>query len=284
MPTFAEAEAALKARGYTDANVEEKLAQDILLAAFARSGRRAQLAIKGGVVMAALTGDIRRTTLDLDVDFVHRSIDDDSIRELVRDLDGVAGVAIDLVGDIVELRQQDYRGKRVFLSLRDETGDTIQAKLDIGVHALPGVEQVEMAFDVGTAAAEPAVLFANSPEQVFVEKLRSLLRLGPISNRGKDVFDMLFLAGRVDRARTLDLIDRCICRDPRMLETDLAGIVRRVRRTFADRNYTARLAHRRSNWLQIPTSEATSKLLAFLESLTPSPHADSEKGAKEPAP
>lgn len=27
MPTFAEAEAALKARGYTDANVEEKLAQ-----------------------------------------------------------------------------------------------------------------------------------------------------------------------------------------------------------------------------------------------------------------
>ena len=172
----------------------------------------------------------------------------------------------------------------MFLSLRDETGDTIQAKLDIGVHALPGVEQVEMAFDVGTAAAEPAVLFANSPEQVFVEKLRSLLRLGPISNRGKDVFDMLFLAGRVDRARTLDLIDRCICRDPRMLETDLAGIVRRVRRTFADRNYTARLAHRRSNWLQIPTSEATSKLLAFLESLTPSPHAESAEGAKEPAP
>ena len=43
--------------------------------------------------------------------------------------------------------------------------------------------------------------------------------------------------------------------------------------TFADRNYTARLAHHRSNWLQIPTSEATSKLLAFLESLTPWPHA-----------
>ncbi|MBR1608015.1 MAG: nucleotidyl transferase AbiEii/AbiGii toxin family protein [Kiritimatiellae bacterium] len=129
MPTFAEAEAALKARGYTDANVEEKLAQDILLAAFARSGYRAQLAIKGGVVMAALSGDIRRTTLDLDVDFVRRSIDNDSIRALVRDLDGgVEGISVSLVGYIVELRQQDYRGKRVFLSLQDETGDTIQPK------------------------------------------------------------------------------------------------------------------------------------------------------------
>ena len=268
MPTFAEAEAALKARGYTDANVEEKLAQDILLAAFARSGHRAQLAIKGGVVMAALSGDIRRTTLDLDVDFVRRSIDDDSIRALVRDLDGgVEGVSVSLVGDIVELRQQDYRGKRVFLSLQDAAGDTIQAKLDIGVHALAGVEQVEMAFDVGTAAAGPAVLFANSPEQVFVEKLRSLLRLGPISNRGKDVFDMLYLAGRIDRARTRTLVDRCICQDPRMLETDLSGIVRRASRTFSDRNYAARLAHRRSNWLGVPPAEATARLLDFLKSL-----------------
>lgn len=37
MIVFAEATAALKARGYTDANVEEKLAQDVLLDALSRS-------------------------------------------------------------------------------------------------------------------------------------------------------------------------------------------------------------------------------------------------------
>lgn len=47
----------------------------------------------------------------------------------------------------------------------------------------------------------------------------------------------------------------------------LDALSRRVRRTFADRNYAARLAHRRSNWLQIDPSEAMERLCAFLESL-----------------
>ena len=38
-------------------------------------------------------------------------------------------------------------------------------------------------------------------------------------------------------------------------------------RTFADRNYAARLAHRRSNWLGVPPAEATARLLDFLKSL-----------------
>lgn len=193
MIVFAEATAALKARGYTDANVEEKLAQDVLLDALSRSGFRENVTVKGGFVMANLTGDIRRTTLDIDVDFVRYGIDDESIRAFVRSLDRPDGVSVSVVGDIVELRQQDYRGK--------------------------------------------------------------------------DVFDMVYLADRVDRGRLLALIGSFVFDDPRMLENDLDGILRRVRRTFADRNYAARLAHRRSNWLQIDPSAAMERLYSFLESL-----------------
>lgn len=267
MIVFAEATAALKARGYTDANVEAKLAQDVLLDALSRSGFRENVTVKGGVVMANLTGDIRRTTLDIDVDFVRYGIDDESIRAFVRDLDSPDGVSVSIVGDIVELRQQDYKGKRVFLELRDGTGATLQTKLDIGVHVHSEARQRETGFDVSSVAAEPALLLANAPEQVFAEKLKSLLRLGPVSNRGKDVFDMVYLADRVDRSRLLALIGSFVFDDPRMLENDLDGILRRIRLTFADRNYAARLSNRRSNWLQIDSSAAMERLFAFLQSL-----------------
>lgn len=76
MTDFASATVALKALGYTDANVEEKLAQDILLDALSRSPLRGRVTVKGGVVMANLTGDIRRTTLDIDLDFVRFGLDE----------------------------------------------------------------------------------------------------------------------------------------------------------------------------------------------------------------
>jgi len=61
MKSFNETITALLASGYSEANVEEKLAQDIVLKAISQSGLRANITVKGGVVMATMTNDIRRT-------------------------------------------------------------------------------------------------------------------------------------------------------------------------------------------------------------------------------
>jgi len=80
---------------------------------------------------------------------------------------------------------------------------------------------------------------------MFAEKLKSLLRLGAISNRAKDVDDMLFLSSRLDLLRLRDLLKVYVYDDPRMLEKNAAEIVRRIRATFANPRYLARLSHRR---------------------------------------
>ena len=70
MISFAEKIAALKDEGYADAPARAKLAHDILLKAMEKCGFARNITIKGGVVMSSLTGDIRRATMDMDVDFV----------------------------------------------------------------------------------------------------------------------------------------------------------------------------------------------------------------------
>ncbi|WP_369127268.1 nucleotidyl transferase AbiEii/AbiGii toxin family protein [Treponema berlinense] len=58
-----------------------------------------------------------------------------------------------------------------------------------------------MAFD-----DEGASLLINSKEQMFTEKLRSLLRFGPVSTRYKDIFDMYFLKDVVSASESISRI------------------------------------------------------------------------------
>ena len=258
----------LLAAGYSEVNVEEKLAQDIVLKALSESGLRANVTIKGGVVMATLTNDIRRTTMDLDIDFIRYSLADESIDALVAKMNCIEGVSITRVGDIQELRHQDYSGKRIFLSLTDADGYSLQYKLDIGVHTVEAAKQRDMDFDLHHIESGTASLLANGPEQVFVEKLKSLLRLGALSSRGKDVYDLVYLSKVVNRDSLKMLIETYIYADDRMREHSIADILRRLRRTFSDRGFMGTLANRKMNWLQMDPQVATDTLIEFVESLT----------------
>ena len=163
MKPFVETIAELLASGYTEANVEEKLAQDIMLKALSQCGLKAQVTVKGGVVMATLTRDIRRTTMDLDIDLIRHSLSDESIDEMIRKMNCIDGVTIVRVGDIVELKQQDYSGKRVFVSIRDTAGYAVQYKLDIGVHTVEAARQEDMEFDLTHIGFGSATLSAKAP-------------------------------------------------------------------------------------------------------------------------
>lgn len=60
--------------------------------------------------------------------------------------------------------------------LTDEGGYSIKTKIDIGVHSNKSVEQVDFQFKIITDN-ENVVLLVNPKEQIFAEKLKSLLRL-----------------------------------------------------------------------------------------------------------
>lgn len=71
MKSLKEQIAELMAAGYKALTAQAKVAHDAVLLAMHRSGFKLKSAIKGGVVMSSITGDIRRATMDMDIDFVH---------------------------------------------------------------------------------------------------------------------------------------------------------------------------------------------------------------------
>lgn len=189
MISFAEKIVALEAEGYANAPARAKLAHDIVLKAMETCGFAKNITIKGGVVMSSITGDIRRATMDMDVDFVRYGLTDANVDSWIQRLNCIDGIKIARSGDIVDLRHQNYHGKRVYLDITDSRGVVVSTKLDIGVHVHRQMAQKPMRFAI-VLDDSSAMLPANSKEQMFAEKLKSLLRLGARSTRQKDVFDL----------------------------------------------------------------------------------------------
>lgn len=256
----------LLAEGYSDDTADAKIAHDIILKAVRDAGFHDNLTIKGGVVMSGLTDIVRRATMDMDVDFLHYSLSNESIRRFVSRLNRAAPCKISIRGKIVELKQQEYKGKRIYLVLTDEAKREIETKVDIGVHTREQVRQGDFGFRVVTDS-EKVLVLVNSREQIFVEKLKSLLRFGSASTRFKDVYDMCYLAARVDKRVLLDYINLYVLQDQKMRENDIDGICWRLKRVFADKDYMAALADPTYAWMDVKPEVAAKAVVDCVATL-----------------
>lgn len=256
----------LVAIGYSQPKARSKIAHDVVLMAMEKSGLARNVTVKGGVVMSDITDDVRRATMDMDVDFVRYSLSDDKIDEFIGRLNCIEGVAIERLGAIVELKQRDYCGKRVFLRVVDSTGVAMRTKIDFGVHAHSDIRQTERNFKISLDGSR-ARLPANSGEQVFVEKLKSLLIFGARSGRPKDVFDMCYLCDIVSRDKFMSVLRVLVLDNPSMKEGSISAIMNRLSRTFKSRVYMQKLRQSEVNWLEISPQVATARILDFVSHL-----------------
>lgn len=253
--------------GYSEVNAEAKVCQDIVLKAISASNLSRNVTIKGGVVMRSITGSSRRATQDMDLDFIRYSLSDEAIRLFISSLNCLDGITIQIDGEITELSQQEYSGKRVLVIIEDDTGHSFKSKIDIGVHKQIQIEQDEYCFDVCLDDVGASLLI-NSKEQIFTEKLRSLLRFGPLSTRYKDIFDLCYLADYVDKDRLVKCLNTYIFDDSGMRENNMNAVMRRVNRTFSDKLYRQNIGRStRINWLGIKVEDALKKVIGFLETL-----------------
>ena len=253
----------LVAIGYNQPKARSKIAHDVVLMAMEKSGLARHVTIKGGVVMSDITDDIRRATMDMDVDFVRYSLSEDKIDDFIGRLNCIESVTIERMGDVVELKHRDYHGKRLFLRVVDSAGNVVRTKIDIGVHTHSSIKQRVRKFKISLDGRK-AKLPANSGEQVFVEKLKSLLIFGARSNRPKDIFDMCYLCDVVNRDRFMTMLRVFVIDNPAMRENDIAGIVARLARTFKSRTYMQKLRQTDVNWLEVSPKEATKRVLEFV--------------------
>lgn len=76
----------VKNEGYSEVNAEAKVCQDIVLKAISQSSLSRNVTVKGGVVMRSITGDVRRATQDMDLDFLWYSLSETAIRAFVEKL------------------------------------------------------------------------------------------------------------------------------------------------------------------------------------------------------
>ena len=258
------------AEGFSYLDASSRTCQDIVLALIGQSSLAKNVTVKGGVVMQHLSGDRRRATQDLDLDFIRYSLSDDAIRVFINKLsDQSVEIVVNITSAIEELKHQDYKGKRIHIRISDGAGTGIDTKLDFGVHKDINVEQEEYCFDLGKLD-DSVTLLINTKEQIFVEKLKVLLRLGSLSTRYKDIFDMYWLIdqGNMSSVLVLEGIKSIVFNDATMRENSKADILARLEKAFGDSHFVMSLNRsKRHNWLEIDSVLATTFIKRFIQEL-----------------
>lgn len=252
--------------GLTRELASARVCQDIVLKAIATGPFNRNVTVKGGVVMRSLTNNNRRATRDIDLDFIHYSIEDEAIRDFVKKLNCIQGITLKIIGDIEELKHQDYHGKSIKVRISDQEGTFVESKIDIGVHKHLELEQEEYCFDV-CMDDEGASLLKNSKEQSVTEKLRALLIFGVNDKRYKDIYDMYYLKDYVDSTKLLQYIKLLIFDDAMMRENSMEDIVRRIENSFKDKSYLKRLSTSRQRWIDEKIEVITKGIVDFLKVL-----------------
>jgi hypothetical protein len=240
--------------------------QDVLVSKIAASPLKRNVTVKGGVLMRSMSGSRRRATRDFDFDFIRYPLTEDAIDRFISTINEVNdGVSIARVGGIEELSQQDYKGKCVTVIISDSKR-SVTTKLDIGVQADVDVKQEEFFFNI-SGNDESISLLANSKEQVFGEKLVSLLKWGVTSTRYKDVHDLYYLGHRPDfnRGRLDGYLGKWVyTSDAAWLSmTDAAGISESLSSILDDDIYRRGFASSKDKWLDIGDDEAIGWLIGF---------------------
>lgn len=257
-----------KNAGYEQIDAVAKAAQDIILLKIFKSSLNRSVTIKGGVVMHNISNDMRRATRDLDLDFIKYSLNDEAIRNFIHQLNNVGDkISIKINGKIERLHHQDYDGKRVNITLIDENGYKINSKLDIGVHKDFDIKQEEYCFQMD-AINETVTLLINSKEQIFAEKLKSLLRFGYTSTRYKDIFDFYYLIKcNLDKIKVYNIINKTIIEDKSVKANNIEEIYKLLKSVLNNRRFLSNLDNIKVNWLDVDKEEVIKVILNYLNEL-----------------
>ncbi len=156
------------------------------------------------------------------------------------------------------------------MSLKDTYGNVIESKIDFGVHKHMEIEQEEYCFDIAFDD-EGASLLINTKEQMFAEKLRSLLKFGTFSTRYKDVYDMYYQCGKMDKQKLIACLHTFIFDDSGMRENDMSDILNRLKFVFRDNIYKNRVDKSDKRWLDIGIDEVFDRILEYLNYLKENP-------------
>ena len=254
--------------GYSFNEAISKTCQDIILIKLSKSRYKQNITIKGGVVMHNISNNIRRATKDIDIDFIKYSLDDNSIKQFITNLNNLNdGISITINGNIEKLNHQDYDGKRIYVSIKDINNYVVKTKIDIGVHKQFDINQEEYGFNIN---GEQVNLLINTVEQIFTEKLKSILKIGIKSTRYKDIFDFYYLINNtnINKLKLLYCINTLIFNDENMKENNIDTIVNKLNSIYNSKRYKSYLDNPKVNWINEDIDKVIKVVINYIFNLS----------------
>jgi hypothetical protein len=238
--------------------------QDIIINRICNSEYNEKITIKGGVVMFHLTQNVRRATIDIDMDFINLSIATENIVKIFLELGNLNEVddftiKIDK-NTIEELSQQDYHGKRIIAQISDNFNNNYNVKIDVGVHKHTDISQETLLLD-SNIFDENITFLANPKEQIFVEKLIPILKFGTLSSRYRDIFDLYWLItkGELKKEKIVEYMKILIVNKVKSI-TSKEDIITIICSVLSDDSFIKRLSTTQ-NW----TSEEIIDILIIIK-------------------
>ena len=254
--------------GHSFKNAQNLAAEEIMLTKIASSPLSDHVTLKGGIVMYNLSKNNRRVTKDIDFDFIRYSINEDSIYIFVNKLNSTNDkIHCKVLGKPEPLHHEEYKGIRINLLLEDTKKDKLKIKLDIGVHTHLLIEQPELLFTF-ESGGNSVVIKANSPEQIFVEKLISLGRLGILSTRYKDIYDMHYLLSNdlLNKEEVFNLVNEFLSKSNRKPKT-LKELLDLIVASLSDTNFSKEASRPVFKWVDKSYEEIRSELFDYIYSI-----------------
>lgn len=262
--------------GHPYLRARELAAQELFLRKLADSGMADKITLKGGIVMFRITGDQRRATRDLDLDFIRYPLDEDSIKSFVESLNYINDdddVGVKIVGRPKKLKHENYQGLSVTIRIYelyehlDISTFYVDLKLDIGIHTYSSIPQRQLVF-YAEEGKDGIALKANPCEQIFVEKALTLARLGAASTRYKDIYDMAYfikesILNKADVEETLALFLENSKRGPH----DLYSFQLVIEEVLGNKQFAKEASKPLNAWLDMAFEEARRIIVDFIWSL-----------------
>ena len=254
--------------GYELKDARNLVAEEIVIKKISSSEMAERVTLKGGIVIYNLSKSDRRVTQDIDFDLIRYSIEEESIKAFISNMNKVNdGLLISIEGNIENLHQEDYQGVRVHLLLKDKYKNSLRIKLDIGVHSYTAIEQEKMVFCF-SSNDQGVSIKANPPEQIFAEKLISLARLGAISTRYKDIYDFYFLIEecKISPKKVFDILDLFFTNSKKKPK-NIIDLRNAVEAALSNKTFIEEASKPASKWIDKDINDIKQTILNFIDLL-----------------
>lgn len=249
--------------------IRQKVCQDVFISKLTGSDfLNAKIVFKGGIVMYELTQGRRGYTKDLDLDFIHMSVSEESVREFIdqmNEADQFPNIRIS-IASTKPLNHKTYKGRRIILLFVDEKNTEYELSIDIGVHSETYVKPEERPYEIKFSGTMVQVKMDGNDLSI-AEKLIPFAIFGISNVRYRDLFDVYwrikylpFDKAKIKKVLTRKLIDATTF-------SSMSEVQERIEQTLRDSEYQKGFENE-DNWVREPIESMCDSVALFVASLT----------------